>query len=111
MIVNVTFSDIARKIRDINRESWLVKVCVVVTTRHIVCIDTDGEVEFFRYPTDNTRAFQTKLYMLHQAILNHDYFDCGVIRPKLTKRYSKKLHDLWKKANEIKSLKLSLKRQ
>lgn len=110
MIVNVTFSDIARKIKDINRESWLVKVCVVVTTRHIVCIDTDGEVEFFRYPTDNTKAFQTKLYMLHQAILNYDYSDLGKIRHPKNLRYSKKLYELWKKANELKSLKLSLMR-
>lgn len=111
MIVNVTFKDIARRIALINRESWLVKICVIVTTRHIICVDTDGEVEFFRYPVDNTKDFYTKLYMLYQGMLNHDYYDIGQIRPNIKKRYSKKLIDLWKQANQKKSLKLSLRQQ
>jgi len=109
MILNVSFKDIARRIALINRETWNVKICVVVTTRHIICKDTDGFVEFFRYPVDNTNAFYNKLFMLYQAMLNHDYYDVGKIRPNIKKRYSKKLIELWKQANEKKSLKLSLR--
>lgn len=111
MIQLVKFSDIARRISLINRESWNVKICAVVTTRHIICIDTDGEVEFFRTYIDNPKKFYNQLWMLYQGMLNHDYFDIESSRIHKTKRYSKKLIDLWKKANEIKSLKLSLKRQ
>lgn len=106
MIKNVTFSDIARNIQKINRLSWLVKVCVVVTTRHIICIDTDGEVEFFRYPVNNTKAFQQKLFILYSAMLNADYSDCGKLRVKLNKKYSQKMLDLWQVANQKKLLKL-----
>lgn len=108
MIVNIQFKDIARRVSLINRESWLVKICVVVTTRHIICVDTDNTTEFFRYPVDNTRAFYQKLWMLYQGMLNYDYNEIGKIRPHKTKRYSKKLHELWKQANEKKSLRLSL---
>lgn len=106
MIVNPSFKDIARKLKEINKQSWAVKVCVVVTTRHIICIDTDGEVEFFRYPVDNLKAFLTKLFILHQAMLNFDYKDLGPIRVNISHRYSKKLFELWKLANEKKYLKL-----
>lgn len=111
MIKLVKFSDIARRISLINRTSWNVKICAVVTTRHIICIDTDGEVEFFRAYIDNPKLFYDKLWMLFQAMLNFDYYDVESTRVHKTQRYSKKLIDLWKKANEIKSLKLSLKRQ
>lgn len=107
MIVNPTFTDIARHIKEINKISWLVKVCVVVTTRHIICITTDGDVEFFRYPTDNVKAFLNKLFILRQAMLNFDYKDLGPIRVNISHRYSKKLFELWKQANENKLLKLS----
>lgn len=105
MIVLVQFKDIAKRIALINRESWRVKVQAVVTHRHIICTDTDNNVEFFRYPVDNTRAFMYKLFMLYQAMLNFDYDDVGKIRPTKNKRYSKKLQELWIKANELKLLK------
>lgn len=111
MIVLVTFQDIARRIKLINSCAWLVKVCVVVTTRHIICLDTDGEVEFFRTPVDNTKAFYNKLWMLYNAMLRFDYYNLGKVRFQYTKRYSLKLFELWKKANEIKSSKLSLKQE
>ena len=104
--MNPTFKDIARKLKEINQQSWAVKVCVVVTTRHIICIDTDGEVEFFRYPVDNLKAFMLKLFMLQQAMMNFDYKDLGPIRFNISHRYSQKLFNLWKQANEKKYLKL-----
>lgn len=104
-----TFRDIANAIKRINTESWLVKVSVVVTTRHIICIDTDGEVEFFRYSVDNTKSFMLKLHLLHQAMLHFDYEGCGKLRVNLTKKYSNKLYELWNKANILKLQKLSLK--
>ena len=91
MIVNPTFSDIARKIKEINQQSWYVKICVVVTTRHIICIDTDGEVEFFRFYTENTKAFMNKLFILQQAMYNFDYKELGPIRLNISHRYSNKL--------------------
>lgn len=106
MIINYTFKDIASSIKKLNKDSWLVKICVVVTTRHIICVDTDNEVEFFRYPVENVNAFYNKLYILRQAMYHFDYKGCGKIRPKVTKKYSNKLLTLWKKANEIKSSKL-----
>ena len=107
MIMNPTFSDIARKIKEINLQSWAVKICVVVTTRHIVCIDTDGEVEFFRYPTNNLKSFMNKLFILQQAMYNFDYKNLGPLRINISHRYSQKLFNLWKLANEKKFLKLS----
>lgn len=108
MIILATFKDIARNINRINRESWLVKVHVVVTGKHIICNDTDNEIEFFRYSVDNTNGFNRHLYMLYQSMLNYDYSGLGKIRPKVNKRYSNKLFELWKQANEKKSLKLLL---
>lgn len=102
-----TFRDIANSIKRINTDSWLVKISVVVTTRHIICIDTDGNVEFFRTTVDNVKFFMTKLFSLHQAVLNYDYSDVGKIRPKVNTRYSNRLFNLWKQANEKKLLKLS----
>lgn len=107
MIVLVSFKDIARRIALINRESWKVKIHAIVTTRHIICMDTDNQIEFFRYPVDNVRAFYQKLWMLYHAMLNFDYKDIGKIRPNKQKRYSLKLQELWIKANEIKLSKLS----
>ena len=106
MIVIATFKDIARRISLINRESYLVKICAVVTPRHIICIDTDNKVEFFRVYIDNVNGFYKKLWMLYQAMLNFDYNDLGKIRPHKTKSHSKKLLELWKQANEKKLLKL-----
>ena len=107
MIVNPTFKDIANKLKEINKQSWLVKICVVVTTRHIVCITTDGDVEFFRLPADNLKAFMTKLFILQQAMYNFDYKDLGPIRVNISHRYSKNLFELWKQANVNKLSKLS----
>lgn len=109
MIISYTFRDIANSIKKINRESWLVKVCVVVTTQHIICIDTSGSVEFFRYPVDNVTGFYNKLYMLRQAMYHFDYDGCGKIRPKVNKKYSNKLYELWKQANRLKLSESSLK--
>lgn len=106
MIVNVTFSDIARTLRAINRDSWQVKVIVKVTSKHIICVDEDNEVEFFRCYHENTRGFFTKLHLLNQAMLNYDYEDIDIIRPRRTQKFSYKMFKLWKKANEIKLLKL-----
>lgn len=107
MLHSITFSDISNRLKKMNRESWLVKIHVVVTTRHIICLDTDNEVEFFRYPSDNTQSFYLKMYTLYQAMLNCDYSDVGKIRPPINKRYSKKLFELWKLANLKKQQKLS----
>lgn len=109
MHVNLSFKHIADKLALINRESYFVKIHVVVTPRHIICLDTDNQVEFFRFYVDNLNAFYQKLWMLYWAMLAHDYSGIGLIRPKVNKRYSKKLFDLWKQANEKKSLTLSLR--
>lgn len=111
MIQLVKFSDIARRIALINRSSWEVKICAVVTTRHLICMDTDGEVEFFRSYIDNPKKFHDMLWMLYQAMLNSDYYDIASTRIHKSKRYSKKLIELWKKANELKLLKLSLRQR
>lgn len=108
MIVNPSFSDIAKRIQKINRESYLVNICAIVTSRYIVCVDTDNEVEFFRFYHENTKAFLGKLTLLYYAMLEYDYSDIGKIRPNPLRRTSKKLYELWKKANEQKLLKLSL---
>lgn len=109
MIVNPSFSDIAKKIQKINRESYLVKVCVIVTARYVICVDTDNQVEFFRFYHENLKAFLGKLIHLYYAMLEYDYSDIGKIRPNQFKRTSKKLYELWKEANQKKSLILSLR--
>lgn len=108
MIVLLTFKDISRKIHKINRESWLLKIHVIVTGHHIICHDTDNFVEFFKTTVDDLKGFVYKLDMLYQVMLNYDYSDIGKIRPEKSKRYSRKLYELWKQASEKKSLKLSL---
>ena len=109
MIVLVSFKDLGNSVRKINRESWLVKVQVVVTTDYLVCVDTDMNVEFFRYRHDAINSFHIKLAMLYWAMIYHDYSDIGKIRPdvKHHRRHSKKLYELWKIANEQKLSKLS----
>lgn len=106
MLHNITFSDISRLLRKINRESWFVKVLVIVTSRHIICVDTDNKVEFFRCYYDNTKKFYVQLSLLYQAMLNYDFDDIGPIRPEKSNKYSVKLYRLWKQANETKLLKL-----
>lgn len=106
MIVLLRLSDLVRKIRDINRDSWLVKVKMVITHRYIICTDVDDNVEFIRLRNDAVESFYIKLSSLYWAMLAHDYSGIGKIRPKRSNRYSKKLFELWKTANEKKLLTL-----
>lgn len=108
MIKLITFSDIAKKIGQINKDSYLVKICVVVTRNHLICLDTENAVEFFRVYVDNTTKFMNQLHLLYWAMIHHDYEDVklGTRVNKSNKRYSSKLFNLWKQANEKKLSKL-----
>lgn len=100
MIVLVRIKDLVRRIQLINRESWRVKIKMVITHRYLICTDVDENVEFFKLRNDAVETFHLKLFALYYAMLEHDYSDCGKIRPERRKRCSNKLFNLWKEANQ-----------
>lgn len=100
MILLIRIKDLVRRIQLINRESWRVKVKMVITHRYLICTDVDDTVEFIKVRNDAVDTFHIKLFSLYYAMLEHDYSDCGKIRPERRKRCSNKMYDLWKIANQ-----------